>query len=168
GYVDPHKLDQLPEAKPVLLVNGLSAEAAKLAFEPIDFKSAKIAAPVEAGWPFVEHLRTSWIDQKLKNTRVFDRGRTLLEPDPTKPDDILLKSGKPYDKLKMPTFYLNDEQVHAIVTFVISNRDRLITEKLYNKAMTDRAKVIARGRELTFKFNCVSCHWIENNKPQVQ
>jgi len=68
----------------------------------------------------------------------------------------------------MPTFYLNDEQVHAITTFVISNRDKLVSEKLLNKANTDRAMILARGRELTNKFNCVSCHWIENNVPQVQ
>jgi len=91
----------------------------------------------------------------------------MLEPNP-KADELLLKTGKPYDKLKMPTFYLTDEQVHQLVVFVISNRDKLITEKLMNKSDTPAARQLARGRELTTKFNCVSCHWIENNAPQIQ
>jgi cbb3-type cytochrome oxidase cytochrome c subunit len=179
GYVDPHKVEFLPDARPVMMVNGLCAEASRLAWS--DLKGdAPIAKPVEASWPDLQHLRTSWITQKLKNTRIFDRGRELLEPDTSKSlkDDPLLRSGKPYDKLKMPTFYLNDEQVHQIVTFVVSNRflpppgsqvrDRLVSDKVLIKANTERARTIARGRELTNKFNCVSCHWIENNVPQVQ
>jgi cbb3-type cytochrome oxidase cytochrome c subunit len=168
GYVDAHKIESLPETKPIMMVNGLAAEASKLAFEPIDFKTAKIAQPVHAGWPVLEHRRTSWLEQKLKNTRIFDRGRALLEPDPTEKDDVLVRTGKPYDKIKMPTFYLSDEQVHQLATFVISNRDRLISDRLFARTMNDQAKLIARGRELTHKFNCVSCHWIERNHPQVQ
>ena len=115
----------------------------------------------------MKHLRQSWITQKLKNTRIFDRGQMLKEPDP-KSDDANLKVGRPYDKLKMPTFYLTDEQVHAIVTFVLSNRDRLVSDKLWKKTTNDQAMKIARGRELVQRYNCVSCHMIETNKPQVQ
>src|SRR5262249_55414695 len=121
----------------------------------------EVSQPVEVGWPEVEHHRNEWITQKVKNSRIYDRGKALLEP--TK-DSV----GSPYDKLKMPTFYLNDEQVHAIVTFVISNRDRLIKDKLVTKASNEEAKKIARGRELTERYNCVACHQIEKNLPQVQ
>ena len=38
--------------------------------------------------------------------------------------------GKPYDKLKMPTFYLSDREVDAIVTWVIANRFQTPTERL--------------------------------------
>jgi cytochrome c551/c552 len=166
GYLDPHKVEFLPDQRPIPMVNGLSSQASHLAWEE-SRGNEPIAKPVEAAWPELEHLRTSWITQKLKNTRIYDRGRELLEPNP-KSDDVLLKSGKPYDKLRMPTFYLDDDQVRAITTFVISNRDKLVSEKLLNKANSERATILARGRELTNKFNCVSCHWIENNIPQVQ
>ena len=66
--------------------------------------------------------------------------------------------GSPYDKLKMPTFYLNDDQVHAIVTFVISNRDRLISAEPDGNSDQRRShRLIAHGRELTERYNCVSC-----------
>jgi cbb3-type cytochrome oxidase cytochrome c subunit/acyl carrier protein len=166
-YIDPHKVARLPPTSEIEMVNGLSAEAANLAHAKVEFGKDKVAAPVAAAWPNVEHHRNDWLAHKLKNTRVYDRGKELLEPQPGN-DDILQRTGKPYDKLKMPTFYLTDEQVHQLVVFVISNRDKLITEKLANKSNTDRAKTIARGRELTTKFNCVSCHWIEQNQPQIQ
>jgi cytochrome c2 len=142
------------------MVNGLSPEAAKLVH---DASQKKVAQPVEVAWPHVGHNRVDWITQKLANTRVYDRGKALLEPDPSKDDP-----GKPYDKLRMPTFYLNDEQVQSIVTFVISNRDRLITPSMTARATNDQAKLIARGRELVERYNCVSCHIVDHNAPQIQ
>lgn len=159
GYLDHHKLEGLPPTSQIPLVNALSAEAANLAHESV--KGREVSRPLEAAWPHVDHTRNAWIKQKLKNSRAYDRGRALLEPGPGNP-------GKPYDKLKMPTFYLNDEQIHAIVVFVLSNRDRLVSTSLVNKATHEQAKVIARGRELTERYNCVGCHQIEKNAPPIQ
>jgi cytochrome c551/c552 len=165
GYLDHHHVEEfLKEGvtqKDVMLVNGLSPEAGALGHEEI--KGKKIASEISVTWPEVEHTRNAWITQKLKNTRIYDRGRALLEP-----DESAANPGKPYDKLKMPTFYLNDDQVNAIVTFVISNRDRLISEKLTEKATNEQARKIAHGRELTERYNCVACHQIEKNVPQIQ
>jgi mono/diheme cytochrome c family protein len=162
GYLSEHSMGELPPTSQVLIVNGLSADAVKLAHEKdVSTDSVTVA------WPVVKHLRQDWVAQKLKNTRIFDRGQVLKEPDPKGEDDNL-KVGRPYDKLKMPTFYLNDEQVHAIVTFVLSNRDRLVSERLWKKTTNDKAMLVARGRELVQRYNCVSCHIIETNKPQVQ
>src|SRR5439155_796190 len=119
---------------------------------------------VEVAWPHVEHARSSWITQKLKNTRVFDRGKTLLDPNLRLEDP----TGKPYDKLKMPTFYLNDAEVDAIVTYVLSNRDPLVTPKMLSKSLTERATRIAEGRRLVQKYNCVNCHIVAGNYPSVQ
>jgi len=162
GYLDPHKVHSLPEAKPVPMVNGLSAQAVALDHEP-EAALKDAVHPVDVAWPHVEHSRTSWITQKLLNTRVWDRGKALLDPDPARDD-----RGKPYDKLKMPTFYLKQSEVDAIVTFVISNRDRLVTEHMVNKTVTPEAKKIARGRAVAEKYNCVNCHQIEHNAPVVQ
>jgi cytochrome c551/c552 len=163
GYLDHHHVAEFQAEgvrdRAVMLVNGISPQAAAIGHESIQGKP--VAAPLDLTWPAVDHSRTAWVTQKLKNTRIYDRGRSLLEPSQGDP-------GKPYDKLKMPTFYLNDEQVHAIVTFVISNRDRLITQKLTQATNTEAAQRIARGRELTERFNCVSCHQIEKNEPQIR
>jgi cbb3-type cytochrome oxidase cytochrome c subunit len=170
GYIDPHKVENLPETSKLEMVNGLSVEAANMGHEKIDWAKAHLAAPVDVAWPRVEHTRDSWINQKLKNTRVWDRGKINLDAqrDIKGDKDIVTDPGKPYDKLKMPTFYLNDEQVHAIVVFVLSNRDRLITPSLTLKTETEEAKKIARGRAVVESYNCVGCHSIEKNWPQVQ
>ena len=131
------------------MVNGLSAEASKLAHGRSTIAhDGKVAEPVERRAGRTSSTRaTSWITQKLKNTRVYDRGKVLLEPD-AEADDRSGR-GKPYDKLKMPTFYLNDREVDAIVTFVISNRDRLISDKLHDatrrptQAQRSRARAAA-------------------------
>ena len=85
-----------------------------------------------------------------------------------------MRVGSPYDKLKMPTFYLNDDQVHNLITFVLSNRDRLASDRLLTRTENPAAVRMARGRELTERYNCVGCHQIENgsfaapNTAQVQ
>ncbi|HEV2292541.1 MAG TPA: c-type cytochrome [Tepidisphaeraceae bacterium] len=159
-FLDHHKIESMPKAQHVAIpmVNGLSADIAKLTEQPIEPGTAK---PVEVAWPHVEHSRTSWLTQKLKNTRIYDRGKVLLEP---RDGD----AGRPYDKLKMPTFYFTDREVDAIVTFVISNRDRLITPRLTNETRTEEAQQIAQGRQLAEKYNCINCHQIEQNVPVVQ
>jgi DUF917 family protein len=53
--------------------------------------------------------------------------------------------GRPYDKLKMPTFYFNDRQVHALVTFVVSNRNRLVTPGSSRRRTTSRRSGWRRG-----------------------
>lgn len=164
GYLDEHKVHDFHRqgvyTRPVAMVNALSAESSRLAHEPPG--ATPIARPVDVAWPSVGHNRNDWLVQKLKNPRIYDRGKALLEP--TGADN----PGKPFDKLKMPAFYLNDGQVHAIATFVLSNRNRLISESLHRRTTNEQARIIARGRELTERYNCVSCHQIEKNSPQIR
>jgi mono/diheme cytochrome c family protein/plastocyanin len=163
GYLDHHKVESLPPTHTLSMVNGVSEKAALLTSPEYraNFADGKIAAPVEVAWPHVDHSRPSWLTQKLKNTRVYDRGKVLLEPTSGDP-------GKPYDKLKMPTFYLSDREVDSIVTWVISNREKLIRPPLLSKANNEQAARIARGRQLVQKYNCVGCHAIDGNGPSVQ
>ena len=181
GYLDHHKLASLPPTSKIPMVNALSAKSTHLldprttsgetasADDEAHGSAVGLARDVEVAWPHVGHNRVDWIAQKLKNTRAFDRGKAMLEPGTARRENGLLKEpGKPYDKLKMPTFYLNDEQVHAIVTFVISNRDRLVSPSLTSQATTEQSRLVARGRELVERYNCVSCHQIEANVPQIQ
>src|SRR4051812_41522910 len=95
GYLDPHKVHGLPKETSIPMVNGLSEKAPLLTSAEwrANFAEGKISEPVAVAWPHVDHSRTSWLTQKLQNTRVFDRGQNLKEPNPSS-DDQLLKSGK--------------------------------------------------------------------------
>ena len=171
AYLDEHKAHSLPETYAIPMVNGLSEQAAVLAHSNAIAPdgSGKVAQAVHVGFPHVGHSREDWITQKLHNTRIYDRGKNLLEPSPKRREDGQLESpGRPYDKLRMPTFYLSERQVEALVTFVISNRDRLVTDTMTMMGTTDESKTIAYGRYLTQKYNCVGCHQLERNAPPVQ
>jgi mono/diheme cytochrome c family protein len=166
-FLDPHKTHDFHERgvhANVPMVNGLAAEASHIGSNP------SASQPVKVSWPILEHTRESWLGQKLRNTRVYDRGKNLLEParssDPRTPLPLDGR-GRPYDKLKMPTFYLNDGQVRSLVTFVISNRNRLITAKLLNESNTVDSKRLAIGRQVAERLNCVSCHHVDGNYPAI-
>jgi len=170
-YLDPHKVEGLPQTSKVQMVNGLSPVAANLAHTlPAGGWSNQISQSVDVGWPEIEHRRTDWLTQKLKNTRVYDRGKVLLDPKRHVDNGqvVVDEPGSPYDKLKMPTFYLDDDEVDDLVTFVISNRDRLISDRLMVKTNNERAQQIAYGRFLTEKYNCIGCHQTERNVPPIQ
>ncbi len=173
GYLTHHKIPELPkEGSRIPMVNGLSVAAVTQITEALNGKKwdEPLAKDVQVGWPHIDHTRQSWLAHKLKNSRIYDRGKNLIEPVRTieNGQPVIISRGKPYDKLRMPTFYLNDEQVHALVTFVISNKDRLVTPRLLEKVNNEEMKQIARGRQIAEKYNCVGCHQIDANTPPVQ
>ena len=185
AFLDHHHVEHLSSHEEsakseIPLVNGISADAVKQVTEHLNGKkwNEPIAQEAAVAWPHVDHSRDSWLVQKLKNTRVYDRGKNLLEPKRRMKDGhpvldengnpIVEEQGKPYDKLRMPTFYFTDDQVHAIVTFVLSNRDKLITPRLLAKVNDEEAKRIAQGRQIVERYNCVGCHVIDANQPAVQ
>jgi cbb3-type cytochrome oxidase cytochrome c subunit len=182
GYLTHHKIPELPPTAKIPMVNGLSPAAVTTIPSQLNGRKfgEPIAQEVSVSWPHIDHTRVSWLEHKLTNTRVYDRGKNLLEPvrqvregkavldqdgNPVLKADA---TGKPYDKLRMPTFYLNEEQVQALVTFVVSNRDKLISEKLLAKVNNEQALRIAKGRQIVEKYNCVGCHRVEGNQPGVQ
>jgi cytochrome c551/c552 len=187
GFLDEHKRHELPARLKIPMVNGESPAAVSKIADVVgkrDWATA-LAANVEAAWPIVEKERADWLVQKLLNTRIYDRGRNSLEPvrkitsdgkpvldkdgDPVLDEMAGLEMrGKPYDKLKMPTFYLNDEEVHAIATFVLSNRTKFIADAMLDRTNNDQAKRIAHGRQIVERYNCVGCHQVELNFPPVR
>ncbi|MGE5610397.1 MAG: c-type cytochrome, partial [Bacillota bacterium] len=100
----------------------------------------------------IEPTRMAWMDQKLRSPRIYDRGRMV----PT------------LQKLRMPKFELSDRQIQALITFVISNRDRLIAPGLLARANTAETQTIARGRQIAERYNCVGCHRIDGPEPAIQ
>src|SRR5688500_8672575 len=186
AFLDHHHVEHLSEhddsaKSEIPLVNGVSEQAVKQVIDHVNGKkwAEPVTQEVAVAWPHVDHTRDSWLMQKLKNTRVYDRGKNLLEPRRKLDKDhkpvvdeqgnpVVEFQGKPYDKLRMPTFYFTDEQVQALVTFVLSNRDKLITPRLLAKVNDEEAKRIAQGRQIVERYNCVGCHHIDANQPAVQ
>ena len=97
----------------------------------------------------IHHNHASFAYHKIRNPRIWDRG----------------KIRKPYEKIKMPNYYFNDEEAAAITTYVLSLRDANVRTPVqidYSDTPTGR---IARGRELARELNCYGCHTIEGDTP---
>jgi len=91
------------------------------------------------------HNHAAFAYHKLRNPRIWDRA----------------KYKKPYEKLKMPNYFLSEEEATALTTFLLSRRDADVSEAVKIKyADTDIGR-ISRGRALARQLNCVGCHTIE-------
>ncbi len=100
----------------------------------------------------ITHTHGAFAEHKLLNPRIWDRE----------------KIKKPYDKLKMPNFYLNLDEAESLTTFLLSRVPPRVSGPLkiqYNDAVKGP---IAKGRALTQELNCIACHQIEDNVPTVQ
>lgn len=100
----------------------------------------------------IPHTRQHFIDQKLKQPGIYDKGQVngYLE------------------NLRMPKPNLNDQQRESVVTFVLSLRDPgLVEESRIHKASPGQ-KMSKRGQELVREFNCQSCHQIHEQAPMTE
>lgn len=186
GLKDPHKLDfgyldshifgpqqrgEYAEGVDKVVHEGLASSAVHLGEKPEDGTFDKIeynqVVKKDLIWEDIHELeRRPWLYHKLHNTRVYDRGKTTL--DKAQPDQVaftvgdeVAPIGKPYDKLKMPKFFLNDDQVHSLITFVTSVRQPLVSEDLRASTYSRERRQIARGRQIATMYNCYGCHNIE-------
>ncbi len=190
GLKDPHKLDfgyfdhtfDKDREKPITVWKvaheGLEPDAPQIKAKSDQDHSPEIHR-VALEWEDMELERRPWAYNKLHNTRIYDRGRSIFDGhlqdtsasgggNPADGIDL----GRPYDKLKMPKFFLTDEQVRALVTFVTSVRqpmvsDRLKLAKTYIRSPESGRKQ-AHGRQLATMYNCYGCHNIEGNFPHIQ
>ncbi|HHT9153646.1 MAG TPA: c-type cytochrome, partial [Candidatus Hypogeohydataceae bacterium YC40] len=89
----------------------------------------------------VAQARIAWLTTKLKDPRIFDTG----------------KYKKPEDKLRMPNSSLNDQEVEALVTFIIGLTGEKIPSK-FKPNLSERDKAIVDGTFLIRRYNCVGCH----------
>ena len=94
----------------------------------------------------LHHGRPGFIWQKLRDPRSYDYEKTET---------------KFYDeRLRMPKFPLNEQEIEAISTFVLGLVARPPAEKyLYRPKGAELAKV--EGERLLQKFNCTGCHIID-------
>jgi len=93
----------------------------------------------------LEHSRHAWIYQKLKEPRIFDKGKLIREYD---------------DKLRMPDFGFTDQETEALTTFVLSlTKDPIPLEM--QRRLNLKEQQIEKGRFLISKYNCNGCHTID-------
>ncbi len=96
----------------------------------------------------VPHTRWDWIENKLKNPRIYDRGRH-------KP--------KWNDKLRMPRFNFTSADREAVVAVVLG----LVNEPIKSGALpraTPATEAIAKGRAVIKRYGCAQCHTIEGRR----
>ena len=139
--------------------NGLESDAPQ-----IDQTSERIERR-SVDWEHIENERRPWLYHKLHNTRAYDRGRTSLDGEARIDEGGQLHVGngyRPYDKLKMPRYYLKDDQIQALVTYVTSIRKPLVSPQLQQVA-DDAGQRVTRGRQIATRYNCYGCHNIEGN-----
>ena len=97
----------------------------------------------------IEHTNYSWIENKLRTPRIYDRG----------------KESQHLDLLKMPNFHFSEEEIEAITTAVLSFNSNKIGEKLL--AHKNDPDLFKKGHRLVKQYNCQGCHQIQNNGGQL-
>ena len=183
GLKDPHKIDfayfehafsgMWSRPQPVWKVarEGLVAGAPHITPDSAAGDGAAIARR-DLKWEHINGERRPWLYHKLHNTRVFDRGKypqTAQTADPNAEDfdlEAAIAQGKPYDKLKMPKFFLSDDQVEALITFVTSVRKPLVKPSL-REVYDDAGRRATVGAQVATVYNCYGCHNVEGNEPYI-
>jgi sulfur oxidation c-type cytochrome SoxX len=124
-------------------------------FKPIgtelNEEGSKTLHNLDFGFVHIEHSKEAWFRQKLKDPRIFDQGRART----------------PDEKLKMPNFYLKDEEIEAISTVLLG----LVKDKPAPSMMKPRTPenlYIEEGQKLIRQFNCQACHVIEGEGGAIQ
>lgn len=92
----------------------------------------------------IEHTRQDWFKTKMKNPRVFDKGKV---------------KGR-LEKLKMPNFHFDDEEAEALTVYLLSLKKSEIPSDM-KELLDERGKAIVEGRRMVNDFNCQACHLIE-------
>jgi cbb3-type cytochrome oxidase cytochrome c subunit len=165
-----HDIPGFEDAKPIgtALGDWGKKESSKLAFELItEFLAAKHGQhgghgldldklPDDDGFfikAILEHRREGFIWQKLQNPRSYDYKKT---------------ENKGYnERLRMPKFPLSDDDIEAIMTFVLG----LVAEPpaaqyVYTPDVQQRA--IVQGRDVLNKYNCGGCHELNPGAWEIQ
>ena len=92
----------------------------------------------------IPHTKVDWFRQKLRDPRAFDRSRVL----------------QPLEKLRMPNFGFNDEEVRLLTTAIMSFQSEIQPMTVHVPG-SERNDALREGRNLVRRRNCVGCHEIE-------
>lgn len=92
----------------------------------------------------VEHSRDGWITAHLENPRRWDKG-----------------TDKPFkDLTRMPHFYLNDEEIEYMVTYILGHTGEYVPPAGVHQ-LTAEEKISERGFKHIANMNCTGCHKID-------
>ncbi|ODS31383.1 MAG: putative cytochrome c [Candidatus Scalindua rubra] len=89
----------------------------------------------------VGKARDAWIRAKLEDPRQFDKGRYR----------------KPEERLMMPNFGLNKDEVDALAILLSGLIEEKLPEK-YMAKLTEEERRLAEGKRVVDKYNCMGCH----------
>jgi len=99
----------------------------------------------------IAYRRDAFARHKLLNPRIWDRGQNK----------------QPYDKLKMPNFFLSNRQIRALTTWLLSRRQSLVDAPVRIAYDNTPAGRLAAGRRLARELNCVGCHRLDGNQAVI-
>ncbi|MBT3675080.1 MAG: c-type cytochrome, partial [Candidatus Marinimicrobia bacterium] len=138
-----HDIDGFEDAKPI--GTPLSTEASKL-ISKLDFGYFHDELP---------HTKWDWFKRKVDNPRIFD----MI---PQEDHSYKMKVKGPLDKLRMPHYGLDDQELDAITTVIMGwVKDEIPSTKLPVK--NERNIAIAAGEKLIRQYNCQGCHAIDGD-----
>ena len=119
----------------------------------VHFKHGFTDDEVEA---HVDETRADWLENKLRNPRIFDGGKM---------------ASKPWDELlRMPLFAFNRREIESIATFVQSFTDHNVSglvENAKKRPSPDEAAKY-RGDRLVRNHNCRACHRLSMDEMVVE
>lgn len=117
--------------------------------------------------------RVLYTDTATRTMRLVQQGARYVNPETGADSGLkgseveILDVGKPYEKLRMPRFFMSASDAEALVTFVTSLKPPLVTEQV--QKVTDAFGIMqAQGRMMANAFNCMACHNIQRNEPFIQ
>lgn len=117
----------------------------------LTYEGSKPVDRLDFGFIDIEHTNRDWFRAKFKNPRIFDEGKIKAHD----------------EKLRMPNFYFNDEEVAAIVTAILGFvEDRPKLPQVTNPSIEDI--YLHEGRLLIRHFNCQGCHILEGEGGAIQ
>ncbi|MFN0158224.1 MAG: c-type cytochrome [Bacteroidota bacterium] len=94
---------------------------------------------MDFGDTHVEHSWSGWVENKLKDSRIFETDRIAQ---------------------KMPVFAFNDSEIALLRMFLLSQtKDE--PDKKYIQAFDRKQQNIEAGRRLAIAYNCQQCHQLE-------
>ena len=93
----------------------------------------------------IAHTLPAWVHLKVKEPRIYDEGKH--------------ETKKPEEWLRMPKFWLSDEEADAVVTAVLSFTKEQVPLAAQKQLSADE-RYVERGRRLVREYNCQGCHQI--------
>jgi cytochrome c2 len=110
-------------------------------------EGSKLAERLDFGFQHgqIAHTLPAWVHLKVMDPRVYDEGK--------------YDTKKPEEWLRMPQFWMTDEEADAVVTAVLSFTKEQVPLAA-QKQLSAEERYVEKGRRLVREFNCRGCHVI--------